>query len=93
MGACAFYHIIIPHYAHVVEPLYGLGDEHTESVRKMKEALAATPTLRKVVYGKGTPIYVIVDTSLTGIGWVVNQEGDDGTRFPIRFVAKVLSER
>ena len=34
-----------------------------------------------------------MDTSPTGIGWVVNQEGEDGTRFPIRFGAKVLSER
>jgi hypothetical protein len=28
----------------------------------------------------------------TGIGWVVNQEGEDGERFPIQFGAKVLSE-
>ena len=84
-----FYHIWIPHYAHVAEPLYGLlkkgrkfewGDEHTESVRKMKEELAATPALRKAVYGKGTPIYVTVDTCPTGIGWVVNQEDDNNMR-------------
>ena len=36
---------------------------------------------------------MIVDTSLTGIGWVINQEDENGTRFPIRFGAKVLSER
>ena len=24
LGACAFYHIWIPHYAHIVEPLYEL---------------------------------------------------------------------
>ena len=102
LGACAFHHIWIPHYAHVVEPLYGLlkkgrkfewRDEHTESVRKMKEALAAAPALRKAVYRNDTPIYITVDTSPTGIGWVVNQEDEDGMRFPIRFGAKVLSER
>ena len=32
-------------------------------------------------------------TSSTEIGWVVNHEDEDGTRFPIRFGAKVLSER
>ena len=93
MGACAFYHIWIPYYAHVAEPLYELlkkgpkfewRDEHTESVRKMKEALAATPALRKAFYGKDTPIYVMVDTSPTAIRWVVNQEDKDGMRFPIR---------
>ena len=63
------YHIWIPHYAHVGEPLYGLLkkgrrfewlDEHTESVRKLKEALAAAPALRKAVYEKGTPVYITV---------------------------------
>jgi hypothetical protein len=102
LGACAFYHIWIPHYAHVAEPLYGLLKkgrkfewrvEHTESIWRMKEALTAAPTLRKGVYGNGVPIYVTVDTSPTGIGWVINQEGEDGERFPIRFGVKVLSER
>ena len=101
MGACAFYHIWIPQYAHVAELLYRLlkkgrkfelRDEHTESVQKMKAALAAAPALRKVVYGKDTPIYVTIDTSPTGIGWVINQEDDNGTQFPIHFGAKVLSE-
>jgi hypothetical protein len=59
----------------------------------MKEALAAPPALRKGIYGKGVPIYVTVDTSPTGIGWVINQEDENGARFPIRFGAKVLSER
>jgi hypothetical protein len=100
LGACAFYHIWIPHYAHVAEPLYGLlkkawkfewTAEHTDSVWRM-EALATASALRKGVYGNGVPIYVTVDTSPTGIGWVISQEGEDGERFPIRLGAKVLSE-
>jgi hypothetical protein len=59
----------------------------------MKEVLAAAPTLRKGIYGRGVPVYVTVDTSPTGIGWVINQEDENGERFPIRFGAKVLSER
>ena len=102
LGACAFYHIWIPHYAHIADPLYGLlkktrkfewVEEHTEAIRRLKRALAAAPALRKAEYTPRTPIYITVDTSPTGIGWVVNQEGEDGTRFPIRFGAKVLSER
>ena len=92
MGACVFYHIWIPHYAHVVEPLYGLLKkgcrfewrmEHTKSVRRLKEALAAAPALRKAVYGKEVPIYITMDISLTGIGWVINQEDESGTRSSI----------
>ena len=41
LGACAFYHIWIPHYTHVIEPLYGLlekrkkfewQEEHTNAI-------------------------------------------------------------
>jgi hypothetical protein len=59
----------------------------------MKETLTEAPALRKGIYGNGVPIFVTVDTSPTGIGWVISQEGEDGERFPIRFGAKVLSER
>jgi hypothetical protein len=54
LGACAFCHIWILHYAHVWELLYGLlkkgrkfewRAEHTELVRRMKEALTAAPAL------------------------------------------------
>ena len=58
--------------------------EHTELVRKMKEALAVAPALRKAVYGKGVPVYVTVDTSPTRIGWVINQGDENGMRLPIR---------
>ena len=65
---------------------YGGGPE-------LKRTLTAAPALRKAEYAPGTPVYITVDTSPTGIEWVVNQEDEDGTRFPIRFGAKVLSER
>ena len=65
------------HYAHVVEPLYSVRKKrrkftwesvHTEATKKLKGMLMATPTLRKASYKEGIPIYVIVDTSPTGIG-------------------------
>ena len=102
LGACAFYHIWIPHYAHVAEPLYGLlkkrkkfewEDEHTYAVQKLKKLLLEAPALRKADYTDGTPIYVTVDTSPTGIGWVISQEDKDKNRYAIRFGAKVLTER
>jgi hypothetical protein len=101
LGACTVYHIWIPHYAHVAEPLYGLlkkgpkfewRAEHAGSVRKVKEALATAPALRKGIYRRGVPVYVTLDTSPTKIGWVINQEDVNGERFPIRFGSKVLNE-
>ena len=96
LGACAFYHIWIPHYAHIAEPLYGLlkkgrkfewNREHVESVQKLKEALMTASALKKAMYERDTPVYVTVDTSQTEIRWVINQEDVGGTRFPIRFGA------
>ena len=87
---------------HVAEPLYGIlkksrrfewMKEHMEVVRKLKRTLTAAPTLRKAEYAPSTPVYITVDTTLTGIRWVVNQEDEDSMRFPTRFVAKVLSEQ
>ena len=69
-----FYHIWIPHYAHVVELLYRLlkkgrkfewREDHMKSVQKIK-GLVAAPELRKVVYSKDIPAYVTVDTSPIG---------------------------
>ena len=51
------------------------------------------PALRKAVYERDSLVYMTVDTSLTGIRCVVNQEDAGSTRFPIRFGAKVPSER
>jgi hypothetical protein len=36
------------------------------------EVLAAAPALRNGIYDKGVPIYVTIDKSPTGIGWVIN---------------------
>ena len=48
LGACVFYHIWLPHFAHVSDPLYQLlrkgkkfiwTNEHTQVVQQLKEAL------------------------------------------------------
>ena len=68
LGACAFYHIWIPHYAHIAEQLYGLlkkgrkfewVEEHTEAIRRLTQMLTTPPALRKVVYKLDTPVYIV----------------------------------
>ena len=49
--------------------------------------------LRKADYSDGKPIFVTMDTSPTGIGWVINQEDEDCNRYAIRFGAKVLGDK
>ena len=76
LGACAFYHIWIPHYVHVANPLYGLlkkgwifewGEEHSEVMQRLNGMMMAAPTLWKAIYGKGSLVHMTVDTSLTRI--------------------------
>jgi hypothetical protein len=40
-------------------------------------------------YSKGKTIFVIVDTSPTRLGWVINQEDSEGNWYAVRFGAKV----
>ena len=58
-------------------------EEHKNAIRKLKKLLLEAPTLRKADYTKGKLIYMTVDTSGTGIGWVINQEGEDSARYAI----------
>ena len=67
-------------------------DKHTYAVQKLKQLLLEAPVLRKADYTNGTRIYVTVDTSPTGIGWVISQEDKDKNRYAIRFGANVLTE-
>ena len=71
---------------HIAKPIYGLlkkepceWGEHKEAARRLKRMLTEAPTLRKAVYGKESPIFFTVDTSPTGIGWVINQKDEGGT--------------
>ena len=60
-------------------------------MQKLKEALREASSLKKPDYKR--PVIVTVDTSPTGIGWVINQVNSEGDRDPIRFGAKVLNDR
>ena len=100
LGACAFYHVWIPHYAHIADPLYRLlrknqkfewTSDHSKAMIRLKKALQEAPALKKPDYTQ--PIIVTVDTSPTGIGWVISQVNEEGSRYPIRFGAKVLNDR
>ena len=102
LGAFVFYHIWLPHFAHVSDPLYQLlrkgkkfiwTNEHTQAVQQLKEALLKAPVLRQPDYNGGRPIIVTVDTSPIGIGWVINQEDEEQHQYAIKFGAKILNDR
>ena len=89
LGACVFYHIWLPHFAHVSDPLYQLLRKGTKFIWPNEH----TQVLRQPNYNGGKPIIVTVDTSPIGIGWVINQEDEEQHRYAIRFGAKILNDR
>ncbi|KAL3695519.1 hypothetical protein R1sor_009595 [Riccia sorocarpa] len=100
LGMCIFYHIWIPHYAHIAEPLYGLcrkgqrfrwDEEHIEGMQKLKALLSSSPVLGRINYKCDRPVILTVDTSPIAIGWAVRQDDAEGNRFAARFGARVLS--
>ena len=98
LGACSFYRIWIPHYAHVAEPLYQLlrkqnifkwTEECQDAQDSLKNSLMSDP-----IYGvKERPLTLTVDTSPTAIGWVLGQNDESGHRYASRYGAKVFNQR
>jgi len=102
LGACVFYQIWIPHFAHISEPLYKLlrkrnkflwQHEQNLAMMELKKILESPPVLKQVSYDCGRPVIVTVDTSPIAIGWAVGQNDEEGRRFAIRFGARILTER
>ena len=102
LGACVFYQIWIPHFAHISEPLYKLlrkrvkflwQREQCLAMEELKRTLESPPVLKQVSYDCGGPVIVTVDTSPIAIGWAIGQDDEEGKRFAIRFGARILTER
>jgi Integrase zinc binding domain/RNase H-like domain found in reverse transcriptase/Reverse transcriptase (RNA-dependent DNA polymerase) len=102
LGACVFYQIWVPHFAHMADPLYKLlrkgtkfkwGQEQELAMEGLKEILKSPPVLRQVDYDCGRPVIVTVDTSPIATGWAIGQDDAEGRRFAIRFGARILTER
>ena len=102
LGACVFYQIWIPHFAHISEPLYKLlrkrnkfvwQHEQDLAMMELQKILESPTVLKQVSYTCGRPVIVTVDTSPIAIGWAVGQDDEEGKRFAIRFGARILTER
>ena len=80
LGACVFYQIWIPHFAHISEALYKLlrkkskflwKHEQDLAMEELKKILRSPQVLKQVEYNSGRPVIVTVDTSPIAIGWAV----------------------
>ncbi|KAL3688737.1 hypothetical protein R1sor_015046 [Riccia sorocarpa] len=102
LGSCVFFRLLIPHYAHMAEPLYALLKKgkrfnwsllQHDAMEKLKKVLQSPPVLRRLDYTCGRPVVVTVDTSPKAVGWAIGQDDATGVRFVARFGAKILAGR
>ena len=62
---------------------------HQSAFEELRTAMTTTPVL--IFANMGKPFTVTTDASLTAIGWILSQEGDDGKLHPISYSGRSLS--
>ncbi len=51
----------------------------------LKSAIIHSPILISINYQSDRPIYLAVDSSIHGVGWILSQDYTNGSHHPARF--------
>lgn len=73
------------------DTLFHWGEAQEESFNQLKELVASAPAIRSIDYLSDQPVYLSVDSSIHGIGFVLSQEDEKGRRVPARYGSLPLS--
>ena len=101
LGLCGTVRIWIKDYSQLARPLVGLtrkdivfswGPAQEEAFQLLKSLVSKAPALRPIDYKCGRPVFLSVDTSIYGIGFVLSQDDEHGQRVPARYGSLPLSE-
>ena len=68
-------------------------DEHDQAMEKLKQAIITSPALIPIDYNSGRTVFLAVDSSFRGVGWILSQTCEDGQRRPSRFGSIGWNER
>ena len=68
-------------------------DEHNHAMESLKQAIISSPALISIDYQSGRTIFLAVDSSFRGVGWILSQLCEDGQRRPSRFGSIGWNER
>ena len=61
------------------------GSEQEEAFQTLKHKVTSAPAIRPINYQSNRPVYLSVDSSIHGIGFVLSQENESGKRVPARY--------
>lgn len=99
LGKVNFYRKYIPNVSVLLEPLHNLlrknisfswSNDCDAAFNKVKEYLCSKPIL--AIYNQKAPTFIYTDASINGIGAILKQSQKDGTRKPVAYFSKKLSE-
>jgi len=94
LGLCGTVRIWIQDYSQIAKPLVDLtrkdvefhwGPAQEEAFLKLKKLVTSAPALKSIDYSCDRPVYLSVDTSVHGIGFILSQEDENGRRTPARY--------
>jgi len=94
LGVTGYMHVWIKNYSSIAWPLHDLtcknqpfiwNKEHTAAMQSLKDAIVHSPALISIDYETDHTIYLAVDWSIRGVGWILSQDCTDGRCHPSRF--------
>lgn len=97
-----FMRIWIKNYSALARPLVDLTckgqaflwtEEHDQAMQTLKDAIIHSPTLISINYTSDLTVYLGIDFSTHGVGWILSQDCSDGKRCPARFGSISWNER
>ena len=102
LGTTGFMRIWIKNYSALARPLVNLTrkgqafvwtEEHDQAMQDLKSAIINSPSLISIDYSSERAVYLAVDSSIQGVGWILSQDCADGKRCPARFGSISWNER
>ena len=94
--------IWIRNYSALARPLVDLtckgttfvwNEEHESAMQALKDAIITLSTLISIDYDSDRPVFLSIDSSWRGVGWILTQECADGRCCPARFGSISWNER
>ena len=101
LGLCGTVRIWIKDYSLIAKPLVDLtrkdvefhwGPAQEEAFLHLKQLVTSAPALKPIDYTSDRPVYLSVDTSIYGIGFILSQEDEQGRRAPARYGSLPLKQ-
>jgi hypothetical protein len=102
LGLAGFMRIWICNYSAIARPLVDLTrkgtlftwqDKHESAMQALKDAITTSPALISIDYTSDLAVYLSIDSSWRGVGWILTQDCADGRHRPARFGSIAWNER